>query len=169
MMARLGERARMPFSIHPHMLRHSCGFKYANEGKDTARSRAPQHSIDGQVRGDSPPVLARVPSPIWHEGHPLGFSGLPCPDMQSIAPEGRERFGKEVARATKCTIPGTSRERRAPGEAFEAVAGETSMSGARTGPLTTLRATLGDCLRRTGFRRSRRKSVMSGPNFQAAE
>jgi len=35
MMARLGDRALMPFLIHPHMLRHSCGFLYANQGKDT--------------------------------------------------------------------------------------------------------------------------------------
>jgi integrase len=35
MFARLGEAARIPFPIHPHMLRHSCGFKFANEGKDT--------------------------------------------------------------------------------------------------------------------------------------
>jgi type 1 fimbriae regulatory protein FimB/type 1 fimbriae regulatory protein FimE len=35
MFARLGETAKMPFPIHPHMLRHSCGFKFANEGKDT--------------------------------------------------------------------------------------------------------------------------------------
>jgi hypothetical protein len=40
MMPRLGERARMPFLIHPHMLRHSCGFKYANEGKDTRSLQA---------------------------------------------------------------------------------------------------------------------------------
>ena len=40
MMARLGERARMPFLIHPNMLRHSCGFKYANEGKDTRSLQA---------------------------------------------------------------------------------------------------------------------------------
>jgi hypothetical protein len=40
MMARLGERARMPFLMHPHMLRHSCGFKYANEGKDTRSLQA---------------------------------------------------------------------------------------------------------------------------------
>ena len=32
---RIGERAGMPFSVHPHMLRHACGFKYANEGKGT--------------------------------------------------------------------------------------------------------------------------------------
>jgi integrase len=40
MMARLGERADMPFPIHPHMLRHSCGFKYANDGKDTRSLQA---------------------------------------------------------------------------------------------------------------------------------
>ena len=40
MMARLGERARMPFSIHPHMLRHSCGFLFANQGKDTRSLQA---------------------------------------------------------------------------------------------------------------------------------
>jgi type 1 fimbriae regulatory protein FimB/type 1 fimbriae regulatory protein FimE len=32
--ARVGERANMPFTIHPHMLRHSTGFKLANEGHD---------------------------------------------------------------------------------------------------------------------------------------
>jgi integrase len=40
MVARLGDRALMPFPIHPHMLRHSCGFKYANEGKDTRSLQA---------------------------------------------------------------------------------------------------------------------------------
>jgi type 1 fimbriae regulatory protein FimB/type 1 fimbriae regulatory protein FimE len=35
MFARLGEMAGMAFPIHPHMLHHSCGFKFANEGKDT--------------------------------------------------------------------------------------------------------------------------------------
>src|SRR5262249_23572645 len=32
---RLGEAAEMPFPIHPHMLRHACGFKLANDGHDT--------------------------------------------------------------------------------------------------------------------------------------
>ena len=40
MMARLGKRADMPFGIHPHMLRHSCGYKFANEGKDTRSLQA---------------------------------------------------------------------------------------------------------------------------------
>ena len=39
---RLGEAAKMPFSIHPHMLRHACGYKLANDGHDT---RALQHYL----------------------------------------------------------------------------------------------------------------------------
>jgi len=35
-MQRLGKAAKMPFSVHPHMLRsHACGFKLANQGVDT--------------------------------------------------------------------------------------------------------------------------------------
>jgi hypothetical protein len=26
------EAAKMPFSVHPHMLRHACGYKLANQG-----------------------------------------------------------------------------------------------------------------------------------------
>jgi type 1 fimbriae regulatory protein FimB/type 1 fimbriae regulatory protein FimE len=35
MVGRLGKAAKMPFSVHPHMLRHACGFKLANDGQDT--------------------------------------------------------------------------------------------------------------------------------------
>ena len=35
MVTRLGEPAKMPFSVHPHMLRHACGYKLANQGVDT--------------------------------------------------------------------------------------------------------------------------------------
>jgi type 1 fimbriae regulatory protein FimB/type 1 fimbriae regulatory protein FimE len=37
---RLGEAAGMPFSIHPHMLRHACGYKLANDGHDTRSLQA---------------------------------------------------------------------------------------------------------------------------------
>ncbi len=37
---RAGKVAEIPFPIHPHMLRHSTGFKLANDGHDT---RAIQH------------------------------------------------------------------------------------------------------------------------------
>ena len=42
MVRRAGELAKLPFSIHPHMLRHACGFKLANDGVDT---RALQHFL----------------------------------------------------------------------------------------------------------------------------
>jgi integrase len=42
MITRLGAAAKMPFQIHPQMLRHACGFKLANQGVDT---RALQHYL----------------------------------------------------------------------------------------------------------------------------
>src|ERR1035441_9967883 len=40
LITRAGEKAKLPFPIHPHMLRHSTGYKLANDGHDT---RALQH------------------------------------------------------------------------------------------------------------------------------
>ena len=42
MVARAGATAGFPFLIHSHMLRHSCGYKLANDGRDT---RAIQHYL----------------------------------------------------------------------------------------------------------------------------
>ena len=42
MLARLGVAAKFQFSVHPHMLRHACGYKLANDGRDT---RALQHYL----------------------------------------------------------------------------------------------------------------------------
>jgi site-specific recombinase XerD len=39
---RLGKAAKLPFAIHPHMLRHACGYKLANDGHDT---RSLQHYL----------------------------------------------------------------------------------------------------------------------------
>lgn len=52
MAARAGKAAGFAFLIHSHMLRHSCGYKLANDGQDT---RAIQHylghkSINSTVR-----------------------------------------------------------------------------------------------------------------------
>jgi type 1 fimbriae regulatory protein FimB len=33
--AEIGRRAGLPLKVHPHMLRHSCGFALANKGRDT--------------------------------------------------------------------------------------------------------------------------------------
>jgi len=40
--ARAGRNAGIPFPVHPHMLRHACGYKLANDGHDT---RAIQHYL----------------------------------------------------------------------------------------------------------------------------
>ena len=37
-----GQEAKLPFPVHPHMLRHACGYKLANDGHDT---RAIQHYL----------------------------------------------------------------------------------------------------------------------------
>ena len=39
---RAGQEARLAFPIRPHMLRHACGYKLANDGHDT---RAIQHYL----------------------------------------------------------------------------------------------------------------------------
>jgi type 1 fimbriae regulatory protein FimB/type 1 fimbriae regulatory protein FimE len=35
MIQRTGKAAKLPFPVHPHMLRHSTGYKLANDGHDT--------------------------------------------------------------------------------------------------------------------------------------
>jgi type 1 fimbriae regulatory protein FimB/type 1 fimbriae regulatory protein FimE len=37
---RIGARAKMRFPIHPHMLRHGCGYALANAGHDTRALQA---------------------------------------------------------------------------------------------------------------------------------
>src|SRR5262249_52831205 len=40
LVARLGGAAKFKFLVHPHMLRHACGFKLANDGVDTRTLQA---------------------------------------------------------------------------------------------------------------------------------
>jgi type 1 fimbriae regulatory protein FimB/type 1 fimbriae regulatory protein FimE len=40
MVARAGRLAEIPFRVHPHMLRHACGYKLANDGQDTRAIQA---------------------------------------------------------------------------------------------------------------------------------
>jgi site-specific recombinase XerD len=42
MLAHAGKKAKLGISVHPHMLRHSTGFKLANDGQDT---RSIQHYL----------------------------------------------------------------------------------------------------------------------------
>ena len=68
MIARLGVAAGFDFPVHPHMLRHACGYKLANDGVDTRSLQAylgPQeHPAHGALyRAGADPVqglLARL-------------------------------------------------------------------------------------------------------------
>lgn len=40
MLGRAGTEAGLPFKVHPHMLRHACGFALANKGHDTRALQA---------------------------------------------------------------------------------------------------------------------------------
>jgi type 1 fimbriae regulatory protein FimB len=35
LLPKYGEKARLPVAVHPHMLRHACGFALADQGADT--------------------------------------------------------------------------------------------------------------------------------------
>ena len=35
MVQRTGQAAKLAFAVHPHMLRHACGYKLTNDGHDT--------------------------------------------------------------------------------------------------------------------------------------
>jgi integrase len=43
MMSRTGASAEFPFPVHPHMLRHACGYKLANDGQDILDHPEPLH------------------------------------------------------------------------------------------------------------------------------
>jgi site-specific recombinase XerD len=64
--ARIGERAGLPFPVHPHMLRHGCGFALANAGHDTRALQAwlgHKNSTDLQRQsGDN--IAARILIPV---------------------------------------------------------------------------------------------------------
>ena len=42
LLSRISQLSSLPFSVHPHMLRHACGYKLVNDGHDT---RAIQHYL----------------------------------------------------------------------------------------------------------------------------
>jgi integrase len=61
MVQRTGKAAKLPFSVHCHMLRHGVGYKLANDGQDTPQHcplpRASQSTINGTLYGSVPPQV----------------------------------------------------------------------------------------------------------------
>ena len=53
MIERAGREAKLAFKVHPHMLRHACGYALANKGHDTRAlaglSRPSQHPAHGAL------------------------------------------------------------------------------------------------------------------------
>ena len=55
MIQRTGIAAKLPFQVHPHMLRHSTGYKLANDGQDT-RSLAPGEAVGPKGESRAPGI-----------------------------------------------------------------------------------------------------------------
>jgi integrase len=54
MITRLGKAAKMPFGVHPHMLRHACGYKLANQGVILAACNTTSATRTSSTRCDIP-------------------------------------------------------------------------------------------------------------------
>jgi hypothetical protein len=68
----------MPFAVHPHMLRHACGYKLANDGHDT---RALQRAdVNGSGR-DSDQSKANGPALHAEAMAPAGEAPTAQPDQ----------------------------------------------------------------------------------------
>jgi type 1 fimbriae regulatory protein FimE len=75
--SRIGARAEIPFPVHPHMLRHGCGYALANAGHDTRAasvSRPQEYPAHGALyRAGAEPVQGllaialseRSPAEVW--------------------------------------------------------------------------------------------------------
>jgi integrase len=86
MVERAGEAAKFDIKIHPHMLRHACGFKLANDGVDTRTIQAYlghksiQHGALHRAGTDSVQKLIpglTAPAPAASFDATVGGSGCP--------------------------------------------------------------------------------------------
>ena len=91
MVARAGEAAKFGFLVHSHMLRHSCGYKLANDGRTPARSSI--ISVTGRLP-------RRCGTPLWRR---IGsrVSGR----IRSGNPRGRDRDGSAHRQRTSLPLP----------------------------------------------------------------
>ncbi len=77
--ARAGDQAQLGFPVHPHMLRHACGYKLANDGHDTRAipwpSEYPAHcAIHGDLAGSVQRVLAGLVARLQNAVISIGSS-----------------------------------------------------------------------------------------------
>jgi integrase len=83
LLVRLGVAAKFQFAVHPHMLRHACGYKLANDGVDT-------------------PSLRHLPRPQKHCAHrPLHRAGAGEAARERRVTAGRSALLRELVADSK--------------------------------------------------------------------
>ena len=121
--ARIGQRAELPFPVHPHMLRHTCGYLLANEGYDTRSLQAylGHKNIQHTVRyTETTPDRFRgsCPDPLPHpQEHKRGRASDLSPDpARDLATEDNEEAMAELMRVglTRAQAKGLVLEARWP-------------------------------------------------------
>ena len=124
---RVGEAAKMPFPIHPHMLRHACGFKLAN----VVTIRGPCSTTSGTRT-----FSTRSGTPTWHPTASRTFGGTDNGESR-IAPR-IPRHVHEITRsramascASLACAPSARPRCRPPSSAGSACAWEARAPGER--------------------------------------
>jgi type 1 fimbriae regulatory protein FimB/type 1 fimbriae regulatory protein FimE len=106
MIARAGQLAGIPFPVHPHMLRHACGYKLANDGRDT---RAIQHYLGHKNIENTVKYTELAPDRFdgfWSDTEPI-FNWL------SEAPSSEDRLECVGARTLRVIDGGLTTSRNA--------------------------------------------------------
>ena len=122
MLERLGKAAKMAFGVHPHMLRHACGFKLANQGVDTRFVAAlprpqehPAHSaLHRAVAGQVPRLLEGLIDALRASWADCRLAGLlwPCralPPAPIPSPSPGRLLTAQSSRATVIFAPSHGR------------------------------------------------------------
>jgi integrase len=64
MLSRAAEEAKLEFTVHPHMLRHACGYKLANDCRDTRTIQdylgQPVDPVDGALHRARQHTVPRI-------------------------------------------------------------------------------------------------------------
>ena len=93
MIARAGEAAGFDVQIHPHMLRHACGYKLANDGADSDRCRPFGVRCDEEGKPAFNDLLFRKREPVYIPFDVLNVEGadergMPLNDRRARASGG---------------------------------------------------------------------------------